>query len=102
MALRVTLLALALLVAVTACGGDNDAVSGVVIDVAGDITTVEEFVLRLPDGSDRTFVPAPGITFHSGAAIGHLRDHMRSGQAIVIDYEILDDGTWVALNVDDA
>jgi hypothetical protein len=85
-----------------ACGSDTPSVAGVVIDVTGDITTVEEFVLRLPDGSDQTFVPAPGITFHSGASIGHLRDHMRSGQTIVIGYEILDDGTWVALNVDDA
>jgi hypothetical protein len=91
----------AALVAIAACGTTGQEVSGVVVEVTGDITTVEQFVLRLPDGTDQAFVPAPGITFHSGAAIGHLRDHMRSGQAIVIDYEILDDGTWVARHVDD-
>lgn len=80
---------------------ETSTVRGVVVDVTGDITSVEEFVLRLGDGSDQRLVTAPGITFHDGAAIGHLRDHLRSGQEIVIDYEILDDGTWLALSVDD-
>jgi hypothetical protein len=85
-----------------ACGAGNATLRGVVIDVSGDITTVQDFTLRLPDGTDQRLVPAPGITFHGGAAIGHLRDHLRSGQEIVIEYEVLDDGTWVAVSVEDA
>lgn len=98
---RVAATALALAALLGSCGSSNETISGVVVDVTGGITTVEEFVLRLSDGTDQAMVPAPGITFHDGAAIGHLRDHLRSGQTIVIEYEILDDGTWVALDVDD-
>lgn len=87
---------------VLACGGGGDTVTGVVVDVTGDITTVERFVMRLPDGTDRELQPAPGITFHGGAAIGHLIDHLRSGEPVEIRYEQLDDGTWVALEVADA
>lgn len=87
--------------AVAACGGGGSAVTGVVVDVEGDITTVERFVLRLADGTDQEIAPAPGVTFHDGAAIGHLRDHLRTGEPVVVMYEVLDDGTWVALRVDD-
>lgn len=92
---------LLLAILLSGCGSTDQAVVGVVVGVSGDITTVEEFVLRLEDGADQVFVPAPGITFHDGAAIGHLRDHLRSGQTISVEYEVLDDGTWVALTVDD-
>ncbi len=76
--------------------------TGVVIDMMGDLTTVEEFVVRLPDGTDQVIEPAPGVRFHGGASIGHLRDHLRSGAPVVIYYETLDDGRWIALEVDDA
>lgn len=101
--LRAGAAALALVVAsaVAACGDGAPAVSGVVVDVEGDITTVERFVLRLADGTDQELAPAPGVTFHNGAAIGHLRDHLRSGEPVVVQYEVLDDGTWVALRVED-
>jgi hypothetical protein len=88
----------------SACSGGTDGgtATGVVIDLEGDLTTVSSFVLRLPDGSDRTIVPAPGIRFHGDAAIGHLRDHLRSGAPVRIEYEVLDDGSWVARLVEDA
>lgn len=85
-----------------ACATANLEVEGVVIDVVGDIATIESFVLRLPDGADRMLVPAPGILFHGDAALGHIRDHLRSGEPISVAYEVLDDGTWVALEVTDA
>lgn len=96
--------ALTAAVLVAACGGsvEQDTATGVVIDLEGDITTVSSFVLRLPDGSDRTVTPAPGVTFHGDAAIGHLRDHLRSGAPVRIEYEVLDDGSWVASAVEDA
>ncbi len=88
---------------VTACSGtDDDTVTGVVIDVVGDLTNVESFVLRLPDGTDHTFHPAAGVLFHGTANLSHLRDHLRSGEPVEVRYEELDDGTWSALAVDDA
>ncbi len=83
-------------------GGDRDVVTGVVVDVTGDLTDVERFVVRLPDGTERVFATAPGVRFHDGGSIGHLRDHLRSAVPVAIRYEVLDDGTWVALEVDDA
>ena len=97
-------MALGAAIAASSCGGGatDDTAIGVVIDLEGDITAVSSFVLRLPDGSDQRVVPAPGILFHDDVAIGHLRDHLRTGEPVRIDYEVLDDGSWVALEVEDA
>jgi len=86
------------------CGGTgaNRTTTGVVIDVTGDLATVDDFVVRLPDGADQTIEPAPGIGFGADTAIGHLRDHLRSGAPVRIEYEVLDDGRWVALSIEDA
>ena len=97
----------ALVVAVSllsGCGGSGDGgtVTAVVVDVTGDLTTVEQFVVRLPDGTDQVIQPAPGIRFHGDAAITHIRDHLRSGAPVRISYDVLDDGTWIAREVEDA
>lgn len=97
---RIALAAVVLIV--TACSGADEAeVTGVVTDVVGDITAVEVFTLRLPDGTDRTFEPAPGILFHDSAPLGHLRDHLRSGEPVRVRYRVLDDGSLEALEVGD-
>ncbi len=89
--------------AVTGCGSsDDDTLTGVVVDVVGDLTSVESFVLRLPDGTDRRLVPAATVTSHDGGAIGHLRDHLRNGEPVRVRYEIAADGTWIARDVEDA
>ncbi len=89
--------------AVAGCGGSDDpTVTGVVVEVVGDIASVESFVLRLPDGTDRHLVPAPGVTFHDGGAIGHLRDHLRSGAPVTVRYDVAADGTWIVRDVEDA
>ena len=91
-----------ILIAVAACsGGDGDSVRGVVIDVQGDITTVDSFTLRLPDGTDRVFEPADGVLFHGSAPIGHIRDHLRNGEPIDVRFRVLDDGTSIAFAVSD-
>jgi hypothetical protein len=89
---------------VGACGGNGDGgtVIAVVIDVTGDLTSVDQFVVRLPDGTDQVIEPAPGIRFHGDAAITHIRDHLRSGAPVRITYDVLDDGTWIARGVEDA
>lgn len=92
----------AILIVVAACsGGDDDSVRGVVIDVQGDIITVESFTLRLPDGTDRVFEPAAGVLFHGTAPIGHIRDHLRTGEPVDVRFMVLDDGTSIALKVGD-
>jgi hypothetical protein len=89
---------------VTGCGGEGagGTITAVVVDVTGDLTTVDEFVVRLPDGTDQVIEPAPGMRFHGDAAIGHIRDHLRSGAPVRIRYDVLDDGRWIAREVEDA
>ena len=90
------------LISVAACSGsDGGSVRGVVIDVQGDITTVESFTLRLSDGTDKVFEPAAGVLFHGSAPIGHIRDHLRNGEPIDVRFRVLDDGTSIALEVSD-
>ena len=93
--------AILLLVAIAACGGGRESVRGVVIEVEGGITDVSGFLLRLPDGSDLRLEPADGVLFHDNAPIGHIRDHLLSGESIEVEYEILDDGSAVAYSVTD-
>jgi hypothetical protein len=95
------LIAALLLVALAACGSGRQSVRGVVIEVEGGITDVSGFLLRLPDGSDLRLQPADGVLFHENAPIGHIRDHLRSGESIEVEYEILDDGTAVAYSITD-
>lgn len=87
-----------------ACGGSGGGgtVNAVIIDVTGDLTTVDRFVVRLPDGTDQVIETAPGIRFHGDASITHIRDHLRSGAPVRITYDVLDDGTWIAREVEDA
>ncbi len=95
-----TVLAAALLVLAGGCGGDaTDRVEGVVIDVSGDLETVESFTIRTSDGLDLVFEPAPTATFHEGPLV-HLTDHLRSGEPVAVTYE--EDGSrLVALEVSD-
>lgn len=94
-------LAVLMLVALASCGGGRQSVRGVVIEVEGGITDVSGFLLRLPDGSDLRLEPADGVLFHDSAPIGHIRDHLLSGESIEVEYEVLDDGTAVAYTVTD-
>jgi hypothetical protein len=93
----------ALLLVVVACSpGDDDRVEGVVIEVVGDLTSVESFTLRLPDGTDRVFEPAPGTLFDGDAPLSHLQDHLRSGAGVEVRYRSLEGGTLEAFEVGDA
>ena len=76
-----------------------DAVTGVVVEVDGDLTSVASFVLRDADGAERRFVPESGIDF-DGAPISHIRDHLRSGDAVRVEYEERE-GSLVATAVTD-
>ena len=90
-----------LVLVAVACGGGPQVARGVVIEVEGGLTEVDGFLLRLPDGSDLRLRPAAGVLFHDNAPIGHIRDHMLSGEPIEVEYEILDDGAAVAISISD-
>lgn len=94
-------LAAALLAAalVTACAGGS-SVTGIVVEVDGTISNVRSFVLRTTEGEELTFVPAAGIDFND-APLSHLRDHLRSGEPVRVDYEERD-GALIAERVTDA
>jgi hypothetical protein len=84
-----------------ACSSGQDAVTGIVVEVDGDLTSVARFVLVLPDTSRQEFVPSPGILFHDRAPISHLQDHLRSGEPVRVVYQTLADGSLVAVEVFD-
>ena len=91
-----------LLLVLAACStGDVGRVDGVVIDLVGGISSVESFTVRLADGTDRVFAPAPGILFHGRAPLAHVRDHLVSGELVEVRFRTLDDGTLLALEVGD-
>lgn len=101
----ITWLAPAALVAVTAvtgCSGTStEEVTGVVVDVTGDITSVDRFAVQTDDGELLEFQVAPGVIFADGAPIGHLAEHVQTGEPVEIRYEVLDDGSRVVQAIAD-
>ena len=87
------------------CSGSDpvsgDTVTGVVSEVNGDLTTVTGFVLMAPDGSSHRFTPADGLLFEGGP-LPHLREHVITGQAVVVTFEQGPDGGLIAVHVEDA
>ena len=62
MARRLTALVVAAGVAMTACSSDGPAVTGVVVAVDGDLTSVQSFDVQSTDGERLTFVPGPELS----------------------------------------
>lgn len=77
------------------------SVEGIVLELQGDLTAVEFFVVMDASGERYTFVPADDLTFHGGP-LSHLRDHVTSGAPVFVVYESSPDGSLVAVEVDDA
>ena len=93
---------LACTLVLTACSGNGDEYRGTVVEVVGDLTSVESFTVRLDDGTDRVFEPDPGILFHDSAPLSHLQEHRLNGQPVRVRYRTLNDGTLIAIEVGDA
>ena len=77
---------------------DSGQLTGIVIGVDGDLTEVRSFAV-LADGDQRTFVPSPDGDY--GFPLGHLREHLRTGEPVYIEFERID-GVLVAMRVSDA
>ncbi|MFP3914088.1 MAG: hypothetical protein ACLFWM_04375 [Actinomycetota bacterium] len=79
------LIAAASLVAVGACAssGENEA-TGIVVGVEGELEDVEGFTV-LVDGEQMEFETIPEGDY--AFPLGHLQDHLRSGEPVLIRWE---------------
>jgi hypothetical protein len=99
----VVIVAAALLVLAGCSGSDpasGDTLTGVVSEVNGDITTLTGFVVLAPDGSSHRFTPADGLLFEGGP-LSHLREHIVTGQLVIVTFERGSDGELIAVHVED-
>jgi hypothetical protein len=96
----VATVALVAMVSLTACGGSARVIEGRLAEVSGDLQTVESFVLLTDDGERLLFLADPAASFHGGP-LSHIRDHLVSGEPVVVYYEERGDDL-VATDVDDA
>lgn len=93
------LVAVALLLGVALTGGDSpEELTGLVVAVDGDLTDVRSFDV-LAGGEQTRFTPAPDGDFDF--PLGHLRDHLRTGEPVTVGYEQRDGGL-MAVRIRDA
>ena len=93
-----------LLVAAVAvgCSGGDQRVTGVVLGVDGDLTTVRSFELLTTGGERLHFVPDPDLHgFPDGTPLTHLSEHFQTGVPLRVTYRV-EGGTFVAIVVEDA
>jgi hypothetical protein len=93
---------LVLAVVAAGCAGGDQRVTGVVVGVDGDLTTVRSFDVLTTTGERLTFVPGPDLfTFPDGTPLTHLSEHFQTGVPIRVTYRS-EDGANVASIVEDA
>lgn len=79
-----TVVALLFVTVMSACSTTpSNSVTGIVTAVDGDLTTVASFEV-LSDGETLRFVPSPDGDF--AFPLPHLRDHLRVGDPVVVEY----------------
>ncbi|CAN5777760.1 hypothetical protein BH23ACT5_BH23ACT5_20430 [soil metagenome] len=89
----------ALLLTVAGCGiPTSGTMKGIVVEVTGDLTSVEGFT-ALVEGDALDFIPSPDGDY--AFPLPHLRDHLRSGDPVLIGWELVD-GVRMATFLDDA
>jgi hypothetical protein len=81
-------------------GEDGTTVSGIVVDVRGGLTELEQFDLVLEDGTRLTFVPEAGVLERSGFSPAHIREHSALVEPISVTYQEVD-GQNIVLGVGD-
>lgn len=98
---------LVLAVILVGCSGDDSdgesgtTVSGVVVDVQGTITEIEQFDMVLEDGTRLTFVPEAGALERTGFSPAHIREHSALVEPISVTYHEVD-GQNIVTGVGDA
>ena len=99
-------IAVAVAVLAIACTGGEGRVTGTVVHVEGDMTTVTAFEVQTSSGRMR-FVPAPelmGFIDEDGvvaAPLAHLREHLLDGHRVRVTYRTEGD-TNLAVVLEDA
>ncbi len=100
---NILLATLGLVMILASCGGqadsDPDEVRGIVVEVEGDLTSVEWFVLRTDDGETLRVVPAPDGDFRF--PLPHLHDHLRTSEPLIVSLDRSSDPP-VAIAIRDA
>ena len=81
--------------------GEKLVASGVVVAVNGNLSGIDSFTIRLEDGSDLTFIPAPDALF-DGGPFSHIRDHLVSGAPVAVEYVETEEGTLTSVSAGDA
>ena len=66
-----------------ACAQTSGTVRGVVVEVEGSLDDVTSFTV-LVDGEEIGFVPIEGGDYDF--PLSHLRDHLRSGQPVLVTW----------------
>jgi len=69
-----------------ACAETSGTVRGVVTSVEGTLDEVVAFTV-LVDGSELEFVPVPDGDYNF--PLSHLREHQRSGESVLVDWELV-------------
>lgn len=90
----VLLLALAL----GGCARTSGTTIGVVTAVEGDLVDITSFRV-LSSGSQIEFLPIPGQEY--GIDLPHLREHLRTAEQIIVEWELTDDLRY-AISISDA
>lgn len=86
-----------MVVLTTACSQSAGTSLGVVTDVQGSLTEVESFKV-LSGGSEIEFLPIPGQNYEF--PLPHLREHLRTGESVIVDWEIREEERY-ALSIRD-
>ena len=81
-----------LVLLVPACASTTGRTAGVVTEVEGTLTDVESFTV-LSDGEETLFFPIEGQEYEF--PLDHLRDHLRSGEPVIVDWELRGDQRYV-------
>lgn len=96
---RTALVVLALLAACR--GGEAGTATGVVVEVEGNLEQVTSFTVVAEDGERLRFLPHPaGVD--APFPLPHLRDHLRSGEPVRVEWVRSEEGELLATSVDDA
>lgn len=96
--MRRGLLAIVLASVLVACTNSDDTVTGAVIAVEGDLSTVTSFSL-VAENKEWTFQPDPEGVF--AFPLPHLRDHLRDGTPVRVTYRQSGDGSLLAVGITD-
>lgn len=70
-----------------ACSPGTGTTVGVVTEVQGTLTDIESFTV-LADGEETVFLVIEGQEYEF--PLDHLREHLLSGEPVVVDWEIRD------------